>query len=205
MFISFEGIDGSGKSTQIALLADALHQAGYQVLTVREPGGTSLSEAIRDIVLHHKGDITPFSEMLLFSAARHQLVKEVIQPALNEGKIVIADRFFDSTLAYQGAGRHLMELSRLKEFQLLVTEGLKPQRTFFLDISLELSHQRRALEVADRMENATQDFFERVNSYYRSLALLERDRILQIDGTHSTQEIHDLIMEDLLDLWLSKK
>lgn len=198
MFISFEGIDGSGKTVQMQLLEGALLEAGYQVVKVREPGGTPLSEAVRDILLNHKGDVAPLTEMLLFSAARHQLVKEVIQPALAAGKIVLADRFFDSTLAYQGSGRALMELGKLKAFQLQVTEGLKPDRTYYLDVNLEESLKRRKGEKNDRIENADSDFFDRVNSYYRSLSLLEQERVVHLDASESIQDLHHQIMDDVL-------
>ena len=171
MIISFEGIDGSGKSTQIKRLLTRLDLLGKETLYVREPGGTAMSERVRDILLDPSLDIHPFAEMLLFSAARAQLVKEKISPFHARGGIVVCDRFFDSTIAYQGGGRGVAEPSWLESFQLEVTGGVIPDRTYFVDITTETAESRLNIrfgeeKAADRMEQAGGAFFERVRNAY---------------------------------------
>ncbi|AEN72103.1 Thymidylate kinase [Rhodothermus marinus SG0.5JP17-172] len=198
MLISFEGIDGCGKSTQARLLAQRLEMAGYRTLLVREPGGTELSERIRGLLLDPALDIDPFAELLLFSAARRQLVVERIRPALQAGYIVLCDRFYDSTTAYQGGGRGVAELSWLRDFNRRVTDGLIPDRTYWLDVPLEVALARRNQEGnPDRMEQADPAFFERVRAAYAQLAAEEPDRILRLDATASIETLHETIWNDV--------
>ena len=202
MIISFEGIDGSGKSTQIKRLLTRLDLLGKETLYVREPGGTAMSEQVRDILLDPSLDIHPFAEMLLFSAARAQLVKEKISPFHARGGIVVCDRFFDSTIAYQGGGRGVAEPSWLESFQLEVTGGVIPDRTYFVDITTETAESRLNIrfgeeKAADRMEQAGGAFFERVRNAYLTLAERHSERVCIIDGSGTESEVENAIWEDI--------
>ncbi|HYE96660.1 MAG TPA: dTMP kinase [Rubricoccaceae bacterium] len=197
MLLSFEGIDGSGKSTQARLLEAYLRDAGRSVLLVREPGGATLSERVRELLLDPALDIAPFAELLLFSAARHQLVEEVIRPALAAGTVVLCDRFFDSTTAYQGGGRGLAETEWLDAFHRRVTGGLVPRRTYLLDVPPEVGAGRRADRVADRMEAGGAAFFARVRETYLALAEREPDRLSVLDGTRPEKDLHAAIVADV--------
>lgn len=196
MLISFEGIDGSGKSTQASMLAKRLEREGHTVLRIREPGGTHLSEKVREILLDPEIRIDPFAEMLLFSAARAQLVTEEIVPALAENRIVVCDRFFDSTIAYQGAGRGVAEGTWLTDFQLHVTRGIQPDRTYLISVPVETALSRRAGRSEDRMEASGDGFHQRVATAYSKLAAANRDRIVEVDGTKSVESIHEDIWRD---------
>lgn len=182
MFISFEGIDGSGKSTQAVRLAERLRAAGRRVVSVREPGGTPLGEQIRGLLLDPSGDVTPRAELLLFSAARAQLVERVIAPALAVGEVVIADRFSDSTTAYQGFGREVLAPDDMDAFHSLVTGGLAPDLTLIVDVTLETARRRRAAVSADRMEAADDMFYARVREGYHAVARRHPERVVVIDG-----------------------
>lgn len=182
MFITFEGIDGCGKSTQLQLIAKFLEQHNEKVLCLREPGGTYLAEQIRDILLNSKENISPLTELLLFNSARSDLIQKEIKPALSRGEIVLCDRFYDSTTAYQSYGRGL-PLEDVIKCNMIATDGLKPNLTFFLDIPYELSIQRSNHRLLDRMENAGKDFFSRVIEGYKKIADDEPDRVYCIDGT----------------------
>ncbi len=198
MLISFEGIDGSGKSTQARLLVQRLETAGYRTLLVREPGGTELSERIRQLLLDPTLDIDPMAELLLFSAARRQLVVERIRPALRAGYLVLCDRFYDSTTAYQGGGRGVVELAWLRDFNRRVTDGLVPNRTYWLDVPLKVALARRGhTSDPDRMEQADLTFFERVRETYAQLAAEEPDRIVRLDATASIESLHAQIWADI--------
>lgn len=193
MFISFEGIDGSGKSTQLMLLREWLESHGHRVVTVREPGATLLSESIREILLSNKQTITPTAELLLFSAARTQLVETVIRPALEKGEVVLCDRYVDSTTAYQGYGRRL----DLREVQLcnsLATQGVMPSVTFFIDVPYDEAQLRMQFHPAagepDRMERSGRDFFDRVRDGYHAIAKNEPDRFVIINGVQERSAIH---------------
>jgi dTMP kinase len=202
MFITFEGIDGSGKSSQIELLHHRLERAGHEVVCLRDPGGAPLSERIRSVLLDPAMQIAPFAEMLLFSAARTQLVEETILPALKKGKVVISDRFYDSTTAYQGIGRGIAELEWLVEFHRHVTGGLVPDRTYFLD--LPLGHARMRLGSrspdSDRMERSDNAFYQRVIQGYHQIAASEPDRLKVIDAMADIDEMHLEIWNDLVQL-----
>lgn len=197
MLITFEGIDGSGKSTQARRLAEALGARGHTVRRVREPGGAELPERVRSLLLDPALAIADRAELLLFSAARAQLVEEIIRPALASGETVIADRFYDSTTAYQGGGRGLADPEWLDAFHGFVTGGLAPARTYLLDVPLEIASERRAGEAADRMEASGDPFYTRVRMAYLALAAREPDRIAVLDGTLDPDTLHARILADL--------
>ena len=199
MFISFEGIDGSGKSTQVELLRARFQRKGLGVDVFREPGGTALSERIRHILLDPEHEIDAFAELLLFSAARAQLVATQIKPALREGRVVICDRFFDSTTAYQGMGRALGDMDWMMDFQTQVTGGLVPDRTYLLRVPVEEAWERREQRSGtdDRMEQAGRAFFERVIKAYEELGAKYSTRIVSLDGTLPADIIHEQIWVDI--------
>lgn len=202
MIISFEGIDGSGKSTQAKLLLKWLQVQGKSVLYVREPGGTEVSERIRDILLDPDMNMDPFTEMLLFSAARSELVRTKIRSMHTKGGIVVCDRFFDSTVAYQGGGRMLADPAWLERFQRSVTGGIVPDRTYLIRVGLDTAQERLEMRfgeeaAADRMERAGSAFFERVIDTYDQLAEAEPDRFVVLDGTQDIETLERLVREDL--------
>lgn len=199
MFISFEGIDGSGKSTQLELLVSRMRESGYQVEVFREPGGTPLAERIRELLLDPAYSVDPFAELLLFSAARAQLVASSIRPALARGRIVICDRFYDSTTAYQGGGRELQDIEWLDDFHQRVTGGLKPDRTYLLDISPGKARRRRTERPGqeDRMERVETSFYKRVITAYRGLAHREPQRFCVLDATLPVEALHGKIWTDV--------
>ncbi len=200
MLVTFEGLDGSGKTSQAQLLVERLRREGYTSVLVREPGGTPLSERIRALLLDPALTIVPFAELLLFSAARAQLVAEVIRPALQAGEMVVCDRFYDSTTAYQGGGRQVADIEWLQAFHLRVTGGLVPRRTYLLEVPVEVALERKAGEVPDRMEASGREFYERVAATYRLLAEREPRRFVRIDGTQPVERIHERIWEDMRQL-----
>lgn len=197
MLVTFEGIDGSGKSTQARRLAEVLAARGQAVRRVREPGGAELPERVRALLLDPALAIADRAELLLFSAARAQLVEEVIRPALASGETVIADRFYDSTTAYQGGGRGLADPEWLAAFHGFVTGGLAPARTYLLDVPLATAAERRAGEEDDRMEASGDAFYTRVRMAYLALAAREPGRIVVLDGTLGPDDLHALILADL--------
>jgi dTMP kinase len=186
MFITFEGLDGSGKSTQAELLAEAVRGTGLDVVTTREPGGTPLGEHVRELLL--SGDeISPWAEAALFTAARAELVDSVIAPALERGAVVICDRYLDSSLAYQGVARGL-GVDRVLELNLPAIRGQLPDRTFLLEIDPEEA-ARRVGENADRIEREDVQFRQQVANAYRLLAETFPQRIEAVDGTRPPEEI----------------
>ncbi len=193
MFITFEGIDGSGKSTQIDLLEEYLKSKGLDVIKLREPGGTQLSEQIRNILLSTGNSLSPETELLLFNAARSNLVGTIIAPALEQGKTVICDRFFDSTTAYQGYGRGL-SLEQVTLCNMVATGGLKPDLTFYLDIPFDLSVNRTNHRQPDRIEQSGGDFFMRVIGGFRQIALDEPERFIRIDSSREIDEVSRTII-----------
>jgi len=196
MFITFEGVDGSGKTTQARLLADRLRAEGRDVVDTREPGGTPLGERVRELLLTGER-IAPWAETALFAAARAQLVDEVIRPALARGADVVCDRYIDSSLAYQGLARGL-GVERVLELNLLATGGLLPDKTFLLLVPLDEAANRRD-EEPDRIEREGSEFASQVDRAYRELAEIFAQRIVTIDGTQGADELAETIRGQLRD------
>ena len=196
-FISFEGSEGSGKSTQIARLAEHLQQTGREVVTTREPGGTEIGEQIRNIIVHNsKGDeMCAETELLLFTAARAQVVREVIAPALVRGAVVLSDRFLDSSTVYQGIGRNLAAdpVSQINRF---AVGNVMPNLTIVIDVPTEVGLARirqRASDLPDRMERENIDFYKKIREGYLLLASGMPDRVVVIDGTLSQDALEKKI------------
>ena len=186
MFVTFEGLDGCGKTTQAGLLARALEEEGVDVVSTREPGGTPLGEAVRDLVLH--GDhVAPWAEAALYAAARAQHVEDLIRPALARGATVVCDRYLDSSVAYQGAGREL-GVEEVLALNLNVVGGLLPDRTFLVQIDPETAVTRVG-GVRDRIERAGSDFWARVADAYRALAERYPERYVVVDGRRPIAEV----------------
>jgi dTMP kinase len=190
LFLSFEGIDGCGKSTQKELLAERLRKEGYEVLETEEPGGTPIGRQVREILLDSANhEMSHTAELLLYFACRAQNVEQWIVPALAEGRIVLTDRFTDSTVAYQAYGRGLGEQVVL-ELDRIACGGLRPDLTFLFEIDLETSRQRaRSRNRSDRMDSQTMEFYRRVREGYRALAAREPERFCLIDGSEPVQDI----------------
>jgi len=196
VLITFEGIDGSGKSTQISLLREALKELGHKVVVFREPGGTDISELIRGMLLNPELKIDPITELLLFSSARSQLIAEKVKPLLKEDGIVILDRFYDSTTAYQGYGRKSLPLEQIHQINEVASHGLAPDITFYLRLSLEESAQRTSHLDKDRMEQSGDSFFNRVYKGFEELRKKE-SRFKTIDASGSQENVHKNIMQIL--------
>lgn len=191
-FVSFEGIDGAGKSTHIARLHEHLCTAGHTVCLTREPGGTPLGESIRDWVLHRPVD--PMTELLLMSAARSEHLDKVIRPALAAGQVVLCDRFSDATLAYQGAGRGL-ELGWLRELANRIEAGTRPAMTVLFDIDPAVSRSRlEGLKAPDRFEQERGEFFARVRAGYLALAAAEPERFVVLDASQPLDTVTSALL-----------
>ena len=192
LFISFEGTEGSGKTTQIQTLAARLRALGHTVRTLREPGGTPIGEEVRFTLKHSKNNaaMTPEAELLLMNASRAQLVREVIRPALAAGEIVLCDRFYHSTLAYQGHGRGL-GFRQIRQIIAFAVDGTRPQLPLLLMVPIALSEARRRGRQPrrDRMEEAGRAFFERVEEGYKAIAAAEPGRIRLIDATAPAETV----------------
>jgi dTMP kinase len=198
-FITFEGSEGCGKSTQVARVAARLERSGVPYLITREPGGTAIGETIRELLQFapHNSRMTPETELLLFEASRSQLVLEVIKPALERGVCVIADRFFDSTTVYQGAARKL-DRQLIERLNAFAVSDCVPDVTFVLDLDATTASSRmQQPRKADRMEQQPSEFYERVRDGYRDLAAREPNRIVLIDGSRNADEIENEIWKIL--------
>lgn len=193
MLITFEGGEGSGKSTQVELLAQRLRAAGREAIVLREPGGTPLGEALRQILLHDSAAASVEAEMLLFLAARAELVNTVIRPALDQGTIVVCDRFSDSTLAYQGYGRGL-DVGAIRTLNRWATGGLEPDLTLFLDVAVEVGRQRKHGD-DDVFYREGEAFHTRVREGYHFLAASEPRRWVVLDGGASPEEVAAQVWE----------
>ena len=200
LFITFEGPEGAGKSTQIKLLKEYLESLGRQVLVTREPGGTPLAEDFRNIVKHYQGEepLFPATELLLFEAARTQHTNYVIAPALKSGTIVLCDRFADSTEAYQGAGRSL-DMDFLLKLNNFAMAGCKPDLTLLFDLPIEVGMERARARVAhiadhnDRLEAEKMDFHQRVRDSFLAIARREPERVKVLDATQSIEELFAVV------------
>jgi len=203
MLIVFEGSDGAGKSTQIGLLARKLTESGHTCICLREPGGTEIGEQARQILKHSKSAMAPSTELLLMNASRAQLVAEVILPALAAGKVILMDRFFQSTIAYQGFGRQL-PLPTVECVIRTAVGDLQPDHVFLLRIPLEVCIERRTarqtrlpLNDMDRFEKEEVEFFKRVEEGYSYVALNDPQHVHVIDATQSVEEVHAAICQHL--------
>lgn len=198
LFVTFEGIDGVGKSTQIAHAKAYLESCGHRVVVMREPGGTKVGERIREVLLDPALDsMSPRAELLLYEAARAQVVDELITPALTAGTTVVCDRFYDSTTAYQGAGRGL-DAAKIAELNMLATNNLKPDITFVLDLDPHIS-LARALKVAeaDRLEQEGVRFMEKVRAGFLALAAHEPERVVVLDASGTPEHIATQVQQAL--------
>jgi len=202
LFITFEGSEGCGKSTQVELLARRLRALGHRVRTLREPGGTPIGEEIRHTLKHSQNNhaMTAEAELLLMNASRAQLVREVIRPALDAGEIILCDRFYDSTTAYQGYGREL-DLQMVKAVIDVAVGVTRPDLTLLLTVSPEIGEMRRAMRqstlpfMRDRIEEADKKFFERVAKGYEAIAAEEKNRVRVLDGSGPVENVCEKIWE----------
>lgn len=201
LFLTFEGGDGSGKTTQSALLTEWLAEQGRTVVHAREPGGTELGLELREIILHRRGYIAPRAEALLYAADRAHNVATVVRPALERGEVVIQDRFLDSSVAYQGAGR-VLDGAEVRALSLWATEGLLPDLTVLLDLDIETGRARLddARTRYDRLEAETADFHHRVRDAYLALAAAEPGRFLVLDARAPIAELAASIRERVSEL-----
>lgn len=192
MFITFEGPDGSGKSTVIKKVYELLVKDGYEIVLTREPGGTPIAEKIRDIILDNSNQaLDPRTEALLYAASRRQHLVEKIWPALKEGKIVLCDRFLDSSLAYQGGGRSL-GIDNVLNINLFATENTYPDLTLFFDVSPEVGLARVSKDkkrIADRLDNETENFHDKVYETFKKIVREHKDRIISIDASKPIEEV----------------
>jgi dTMP kinase len=196
LLITFEGIDGCGKSTQADLLCDHLNSEGFSPVMIREPGGTAVGEDIRQVILNNHYSLSLGAELLLYMAARSELTGQVIIPALIAGQIVLCDRFTDSTLAYQGYGGGA-DLKAIRDLNRFTARGITPALTFLFDLNAEEAAARR-IEQADRMESKDFSFHRRVRAGYLQLARAEENRFKIVDATNTIDQIADLV-------WLETK
>ncbi len=195
LFVTFEGPEGSGKTTQVQLLMDYMKERGYPVLCAREPGGTEISEQIRPVILSKENHaIADTTEALLYSAARAQIVSQFIRPALTAGKIVLCDRYADSTLAYQGYGLGL-DLQALRTITRFATGGLVPDRTFYIDVPVEFGLARKRGGETNRLDEKSAAYHERVRAGYYEMIKAEPQRWIVVDGTQSVIQVQREIRE----------
>ena len=201
LFLTFEGGDGSGKTTQINRLVTWLESRGRTVVLTREPGGTDLGVELRNIVMHRKGFIAPRAEALLYAADRSHHIHTLVRPALERGDIVVQDRYLDSSVAYQGAGR-VLDPDEVRELSLWGTERLMPDLTVLLDVPATVAKARQAAENRDydRLEAEAEDFHTRVRESYLALAEAEPERFIVVNGELPIEEIHQVIITRVSDL-----
>jgi dTMP kinase len=201
MFITFEGTEGCGKSTQIELLTNYLCLNGYTVIKTREPGGTVVGEALRQLILKKDMKVLPMTELLVFMAARAQHMEEVIIPALSEGKIVLCDRFSDATYAYQGYGRG-MDLTVINTLNNLATKGINPDLTILIDCDVTIGLKRKIIEnpESDRFEKEAVAFHETIRSGYRKLVDQNPNRFFVVDGTQDIEHLKQFIKTKVTSL-----
>jgi dTMP kinase len=199
-FITLEGGEGAGKSTQLAAMKEWLEHHGHQLIVTREPGGTEVGERIRDVLLHRAGDIDAETEVLLMFAARAEHLARVIRPALAAGKTVLCDRFTDATYAYQGGGGGV-PLARIAEIESWVQKDLRPDLTLLLDVPVEIGLARaKKRSTPDRFERQQRAFFERVRSAYLAAAAREPSRIRVVDASRSESEVRETVVALLQEL-----
>ena len=205
LFVTFEGIDFNGKTTQLKLLGNHIKSLGANVILSKEPGGTLIGDEIRRLLLDKKYDgMYRETELMLFNASRSQLVGEVLIPALKRGDVFLSDRFYDSTTAYQGYGRGL-SLEGIKVITNIISRGVVPDITFLFDITVDESYKRRLTSlVIDRIESSEYGFYERVRNGYLSMAKQEPERIKVIDGMRTIEEIHEEVKGYFDGLFVSK-
>jgi dTMP kinase len=201
MLVTFEGIEGSGKTTQADLLYTFLKKKGYNVIKTREPGGTGFGEALRDVLLRKDMRVFPLAELLVFMAVRAQHMEEVISPALAEGKIVLCDRFVDATYAYQGYGRSI-DLGIIETFNRLVTKGVRPNLTILLDCDVDLAFKRKsaAKQQMDRFERESVSFHRKIRDAYLKLSEEDSKRFFVIDPSLDVEGAHRMIREKVESL-----
>ena len=201
-FITFEGIDGSGKSTQLRMLVSLLRLRGLEVVSTREPGGTPLGQRLREVLLDSEQQVDPLAELLLYAADRAQHVRALVRPALASGRVVLSDRYADATAAYQGAGRGFTP-ELVRELIGLATGGLKPDLTLLFDLPVEEGRARarrrtRDEESGDRLDQEGADFHARVRDAYLQLARAEPERVRVVDGAPPVEEVHARVLEIVL-------
>jgi dTMP kinase len=201
MFITFEGIEGSGKTTQVEFLSEYLKSNGYNVLKTREPGGTPLGESLRRVLLQKDLNVLPLSELLVFMAIRAQHVEEVIMPALSGGTVVLCDRFTDATYAYQGYGRGT-DLGIIGTLNRLVTKGVTPNLTILIDCDVDVGLKRKLIDnpQADRFEKEEVSFHEVIRAGYLKLAREDEKRFYLINGAQDVETIHEIIRDKVKTL-----
>ncbi|GBC75884.1 Thymidylate kinase [bacterium HR07] len=193
VFIVFEGIDGSGKSTQLRALSQRLQQYGIDPVVIREPGGTPVGEHIRQILLERPVGMEPLTELFLYEASRSELTRTVLRPALEAGRVVLSDRFAMASLAYQGYGRGL-DFTLVQKFNTIATDGIEPSLTIILDVPVEVALARKR-QAFDRLERAGREFHERVRRGYQELARHAPQNTLLLDGTRSESELAEQIWQ----------
>ncbi len=195
LFITFEGIDGCGKSTQLNLLSEYLKSEGLEVVITREPGAKGLGEKLREILLNYEGEVSSNCEAFLFLADRAQHIDTLVKPAIEAGKVVLCDRHTDSTIAYQGYGRGV-DLEQIKMLNRIATSGLVPDLTFVFDLDVEIS-QMRVGKTKDRMESAGDDFHNRVRNGYLEITKQEPERVKVINSDDSIENIFEKVKQEI--------
>jgi len=195
LFITFEGADGSGKSTQLKMAAEFFRNKGFEVVSTRDPGGTPLGQKIREILLHHDGKVASYCELFLYLADRAQHIDEKIIPALEEGKVVLCDRYVDSSLAYQGYARGI-DTEEILMLNNIVAKSLMPDLTFVFDVSIEVAEQRVG-ETKDRLESEAKEFHQKVRFGFLDLAKKFPNRIKVIDANQEIEKVHSDVIKIL--------